>query len=536
MPPELDSADLFSLASNWLRECQSKHTRCAGKISSFRPTRVLDLLSLPEGKIHLIVTTGTRLASNYGTLSHCWGKAKTLKLLSTNLDTFQDGIAVDDLPTSYKEALLVASRLDIRYLWIDSLCILQDSEDDWLCEAGMMGEVYRHSYLNIALAGAAENSEASFTERHAEAIRPAYIEAHWDDQPPEGHYIIDEEFQSDLNHSKLRSRGWVLQEVFLAPRVLYLGKSQMWYECIEGVACETYPGWVPSAWTNQTGSYSLQSARQEPANHLLWDSVVEAYSSCDLTVLSDRMIAISGVANFFRQALGDEYMAGLWKSQLPAELMWRTKRHRTTVRTVQYRAPSWSWCSIEGDVEFLHRPMMAKPGSLRTVCEVTSAVIELADPENAAGLVKGGFLGIKGALHPVIPWHDGRLDLYYRDSGTMKHVEISQSVRNYYGGQRASVYWEGDECDDDGGFSFEYAHEEGDLKSVEDIKRPKLVGAFCLPVIAFEQHGFPYRGGLLLQQLEHEPDVYERIGNFEARGVDECACFPTDQRALFRIV
>lgn len=277
----------------------------------FKPKRILDLAGLSQGRLRLRDTADLDIAGRYATVAHCWGNAKTLKLLSGNIAALQDQILAGDLPTSYKEALLVARKFDIQYLWIDSLCIIQDSPEDWLREASMMGQVYRHSLLNIALAGAADSSEPSFGARNPDTIRPAYVEAEWDGQPKQGSYIVDEDIQADMSSSKLRSRGWVLQEVYLAPRVLTLGKEQMWYECVEGLACETYPGWVPSARFNQTQAYRQRAARDEPANHLLWEGTVEAYTECDLTILTDRMIAISGVADYFRRDLGDEYVAGL---------------------------------------------------------------------------------------------------------------------------------------------------------------------------------------------------------------------------------
>ncbi|KAK5136068.1 hypothetical protein LTR08_004118 [Meristemomyces frigidus] len=240
------------------------------------------------------------------------------------------------------------------------------------------------------------------------------------------------------------------------------------------------------------------------------------------------MIAISGIAKLFQGRLSDEYAAGLWKSQLPAELMWQTKRHRKTFRPAEYRAPSWSWCSLEGDVEFLHRPMLAETDSLKLLCNVRRVELELLDQHNPTGLLKGGFLELEGALHPVIPWHHGRVAHQSGGTGPLVLIGNSQAVQDYV--ELSSVRWKGDESEDDGTFSFEFVHEDGELSHLRDIQRPDLVGAYYLPVLAFEQDGFPYGMGLLLRKLEGQGETFTRIGVLIAIGENECILFPVDQK------
>ena len=157
------------------------------------------------------------------------------------------------------------------------------------------------------------------------------------------------------------------------------------------------------------------------------------YKSCDFTVYSDKMIAISDIANYYLHALHDSYVAGPRKSQPSAELMWRKKRHRKTVRLEEYRAPSWSWSLVEGDVELLHQPMYADPGTVRTVCEVATVNVDPVDPSNPTGLIKAGFLKLSGVLRPVMPWNDGSIALYSPETAAVvKLIETSQEVRDHY--------------------------------------------------------------------------------------------------------
>lgn len=128
------------------------------------------------GRVELLVDLKLPFHQRYATLSHCWGKSQNLKLTSRSSHDLRKGISVSDLPTSYREAIMIAGRFGIRYLWIDSLCIMQDSEDDWLFEASRMGDIYKHSELNIAASGASESSQPCFSERSVHSIRPGRID------------------------------------------------------------------------------------------------------------------------------------------------------------------------------------------------------------------------------------------------------------------------------------------------------------------------------------------------------------------------
>ncbi|PMD54734.1 uncharacterized protein K444DRAFT_513189, partial [Hyaloscypha bicolor E] len=90
----------------------------------------------------------------YITLSHCWGQLQLITLTNSNIVTFQEGLEIRKLPKTFRDAIYVAQRLTVQYIWIDSLCIVQDSEDDRKRESALMMSVFAEAFCNIAATAA----------------------------------------------------------------------------------------------------------------------------------------------------------------------------------------------------------------------------------------------------------------------------------------------------------------------------------------------------------------------------------------------
>jgi hypothetical protein len=101
----------------------------------------------------------------YLTLSHCWGKDQIFRLLETNIDQLRKAIPTNRLPQTFQQAIALTKRMGHRYIWIDSLCIIQDSEDDWHYESSRMGDVYKNSFCNISATAAEDGRMGLFFER-----------------------------------------------------------------------------------------------------------------------------------------------------------------------------------------------------------------------------------------------------------------------------------------------------------------------------------------------------------------------------------
>ncbi|EOD51854.1 putative het domain-containing protein [Neofusicoccum parvum UCRNP2] len=193
-------------------------------------------------------------ASPYLTLSHCWGASLTSKLTLSTLAQFRRAIPASALPRTYVDAIAVARFLGVRHLWIDSLCIVQDSATDWAAESGRMGAIYARSHVTLAAdcsgssdgglfngASVMQDEEPLgkhvsldvFEEEGEEEGRKCKlyvseelaVPSHLDSR---GVYVEDEDEDPDR---MLVTRGWTLQEAVLAPRVLHYTSKQLIWEC-----------------------------------------------------------------------------------------------------------------------------------------------------------------------------------------------------------------------------------------------------------------------------------------------------------------
>ena len=540
-PSNVRDTRLSALVSTWFHECNTNHASCKLQTMSnrprFQPTRLLDLSDVNScGRIKLVTRPSDDTVPpvvHYAAVSHCWGKAKTLKLMSTNIDSLRDeGIKLNSLPTSYQEAIHFAMELRIDYIWIDSLCIIQDSQRDWLSQAGLMDQVYLNAEICIALAGAAENQEHSFTLRSDDKIRPLRITTKWDSHDLQDYFLVDEFITKDHSESVLRHRAWVVQERAVSRRILSLGKVQAWYHCLEAIACETYTNWFPARFKD---GYTLVN-RDDP--YLGWESLVEEYTRAQLTFPSDRVAASVGFSNYIGNQVIDELFAGLWKSKLPLQLMWRSLNEDQAWRPYQTcapayrphprRAPTWSWLSVEAPIEFLYRPTFAEEGSITALCTLLDIQVDPVSNVDGPYYLEGK-ITLQSELHPIKLYKDHRLT---RPSNVgnngAEFITTSTSVQEHFGGSipYISAYWRSDEAADSDHLKIGRWDENQRYINVFDIPGFEYFDAFCMPVLEYLQEGFPITHGLILKISTEQPEIYERIGDYVIMGDEERSHLP----------
>ncbi|KAK0645792.1 heterokaryon incompatibility protein-domain-containing protein [Cercophora newfieldiana] len=255
---ETSSRAHMNLARGWLDQCSTGHGCCQRRDPDFVPTRLLDV---GGPSIHLTLTnSGDRSTyTKYCCLSHCWGGVTDIPLLKTDtLQSFVSEIDINTLPRTFQDAILITRQLHIRYLWIDSLCIIQNSADDWTKEAAVMGKIYENGHCTISAAEATSGHGGCFVRRNPLNCNPVRVarfkHAEMLLQPSEypevtisrsGHSRIADIpaprlKMMDVFTSKLASRGWVFQEALLSPRILYFSKGLFW-NCKAGQASELDP-------------------------------------------------------------------------------------------------------------------------------------------------------------------------------------------------------------------------------------------------------------------------------------------------------
>jgi hypothetical protein len=145
------------------------------------------------------------------------------------------------LSKTFKDTIQITRRLGFRYLWIDSLCILQDCLDDWQEQASLMGTVNGGSFLNIAASDAPDGNTGCFFTRSAEAVHGCEVYAHSDESGLEVWNCMPFAYADRTQKSEVAKRAWAFRERFLAPRTLYFGKSELTWECRQGSSSETFP-------------------------------------------------------------------------------------------------------------------------------------------------------------------------------------------------------------------------------------------------------------------------------------------------------
>lgn len=416
VPSHTASEACLALAQDWLVRCLKNHVRCNARhqLKPYCPTRLVEILPFGSDKdIRIIQTNRTVPDGPYLTLSHRWGTAEFLRLEQRRLAKFEKGLDIAELPRTFRDAIVVTRRLGCKFLWIDSLCIIQDSPDDWSHEAGLMGEVYANSLCNIAATGSTTSDDGCFMERNASEVGGLVVSPKWTGLNTTTFRIVDFGLWEKLiTSAPLNKRAWVVQERLLSPRVLHFGRTQLAWECRELDACETYADGLPAA---QENSQSIikgldpdidgkklqsmgdsQSSRNLHAYHL-WNKIVTLYTTGDLTVASNKLVALSGLAKKMQIMLQDEYLAGLWKVTLASDLLWMVMSGKQanglpSTRTAQYRAPSWTWATLDGHVT------PGRPNIDRILISIEEAVTDPLVRGNPFGEVTSGWIRLRGAL------------------------------------------------------------------------------------------------------------------------------------------
>ncbi|KAK3951922.1 heterokaryon incompatibility protein-domain-containing protein [Pseudoneurospora amorphoporcata] len=415
LPSSTASPDAITLARHWLINCLENHGECNTYLSksmssdNWLPTRLIDV-GTEAGRLTprlVIPSDSTSLAKiRYVTLSHSWAMSKkSLNLLVENLEELTWSIPLDALSQTFRDAMRITQQLGHRYIWIDSLCIIQNSTNDWQKEALLMSLVYGRSSCNIAAMGM-PGVDGCFSQRNPLAFFPCRVT---DTDDGGAVYALSQSQTPSTMFSAggqakppLLYRGWVLQERILSPRIVYFGGPQLYWEC----CCERLAeSWafksqlimdrhlgISSAFSSkahfrvlcdtstvsnlETGSnpnalVSIKSMRF----YLHWQEILSTYLETQLTFTTDRLIALAGIAKALEDHAGFTYIAGTWAELHPLDLLWRYKdtivadpERRTVSGT---NAPSWSWAAKEGERDFF--PDRYDLAGEDTVVEVTYA-------------------------------------------------------------------------------------------------------------------------------------------------------------------
>ncbi|THV54724.1 hypothetical protein BGAL_0021g00270 [Botrytis galanthina] len=412
VPTLISTKTHITLIDSWINNCRKNHSSCDIATTSQLPSRLLDISGSEHG-IYLVETRDLPSSVNrpsYATLSHCWGSNHIIKTTSSTIKSFYGGIRKADLPATFQDAISVVRALGLRFIWIDSLCIVQDSLDDWKHESVLMASIYSNCYVNIAATGAADSSKGCLAPRSPlHRSIPLFAKGLLQPETEDKNIFVRHslnglhQFYStptilrneatgswgkEKQEAPLLSRAWIFQERYLAPRTLHFCSSELVMECRKELRCEC------------TGLDSIASNPLRDVQDISYDSwlrAVEEFSRLRLSHETDRLSALLGIAKVFHARLMSTYLRGLWGEDLARGLLWDVTRYENVhtsasplnlppKRQNREVAPTWSWASmvmIEGigivfpaahDASFSKNPQFypSKHASLPTMSPGTS--------------------------------------------------------------------------------------------------------------------------------------------------------------------
>lgn len=354
------------------------------------PSRLIDV---SVGEVHHTVKLRDTRGEHgiYAALSYCWGNHPQKTTVKSTLREHLVGISVSKLPATIQDAIRLCQLLEIQYLWVDSLCIVQDDSEDWHHEAAEMASIYGRSALTITTPQnnhCDESFNAIGTTRQGSSLPQLKWTHRNEEKTVAGTVTVRENaltsgddppfpYSSGQINSPWMARGWTMQEWLLSPRVLHCGRERVW-DCYQTWHSETtFSRASSSGGLNDRDLASHIFSRMTRLDPTIlqsgldthWARLVEDFTSRSLTREMDKMPAIAGLATKFMEhshakAPGAKYLAGLWDykginpfggrayptSQLPLGLLWRRSSVEHMRSPASYRAPSWSWASLDGPV------------------------------------------------------------------------------------------------------------------------------------------------------------------------------------------
>jgi hypothetical protein len=386
------------MVENWIDMCRNEHESCVWPDSRPLPTRVIDVGLTDDATPYVLISNGK--IGHWATLSYFWGSQLPFKTTLDSLEERQNGFSRDQLSPLFGDVIKLVRRLKIRYLWIDALCIVQDSPEDWSRESSKMHQIYAEARINITAACSTGSSDGLFVsaDRSRENLAPLLSLPCYDKRKCLSGWISLELY--DLSFSLVEdlahTRAWVWQETELSSRRIDYATQMRWscntksvnemastnkaIDLISGSAREFY-GTVSNYYVprpNLEAEQGLQNSTSQPMEY--WYDGVNRFRGRDITYQEDRLPAIAGVAKRVQTRTRYHYKAGLWLEDIHRGLLWNSGT--SGQRSLTTRASSWSWASMTGDLtyELFDPPLWAYAEGYRATIDDIKVKCNADDP------------------------------------------------------------------------------------------------------------------------------------------------------------
>lgn len=432
----------LELLRSWSTECLQNHPRCAmRRRHPLLPTRVIDVG--PPGTLDSdaayprLATPERGQRGQYVTLSYRWPSSeRQYRTLQRNVEAHTKHISMDALPQTFHDAVRTLRCLHIQFLWIDSLCIIQDDDRDWRKECKRMADIFKNSFFTLSALSSMDSSDGLFRDRWD----------HWEvgfrtrDNARIGLRRGPTTLSDDLRDSSMAGRGWIMQEKLLSPALAHFGHRQVHWECLTGTSSELWATtMVPTQgpWKHFLREIQRPGVEAYDDHHFIaWYMIVQHFSSMSLTVETDRLPAILGIARAFQLAFDVKFIAGLWAEDLHRGLLWhryglrRMDKAEPSSNSAAFKTsdlgnpkndfPSWSWLRyagrgqlIELSFEWFHHKVKGVQISMKPVRRLHSSTdldVLSADTHSktsARRSIMRGAIDLEGIVRKVRVVHYG---------------------------------------------------------------------------------------------------------------------------------
>ncbi len=421
---------------NWIRAC-SNHPKCNQTVSgsasieahnSPLPARCIEISKGGKG-IHIRETEGELGA--YITLTHRWNhETENCRTTASNYNNRLKGIGFGTLPRLFQDVFIIAQELDVSYVWIDSMCIIQQGDNgaDWRREAPKMAQYYQYSLFTIADTMA--DLGKGLLHPYAEDVTPwasRLVRLPYRDKSgaQAGHFYayrrkvpLLDDYSALIRNCILSRRGWVLQEWLLSKRLLWYTPKGLFLECHTNTPTtdgqESINLLLASPDLRTYLGLKASFHFTEPSILDFWYKMLETYSTCHLTKPSaDRLLAIAGLAKEVglilsksnyksdtdMEAQNEAYLSGVWLRDIHHGLLWE-EDHSAEPWTMRIdEAPSWSWASPMIPVKWSEREK-----GTQEACTITGICRQRREGEHQVPeycVVKNRFIRPPGIANPV---------------------------------------------------------------------------------------------------------------------------------------
>ncbi|KAJ4303821.1 hypothetical protein N0V90_002722 [Kalmusia sp. IMI 367209] len=391
-----------------------KHSQFVTADSILLPRRLIsvspDMLRVVETATIKVDDEGS--SKGFVALSYVWGLSQTFVLTTDTIDELESSFEILQLPQTIQDAIQVTRAIGLQYLWVDALCILQDSSADKTTELPKMRKIYESAAVTL-IAAVARSATEGFLHHQIQtphAIPPILIPSRTQSTY---NIILSYPAAYERRSDPINLRAWTFQELLLSPRAILFS-----YRGLEFVDRNHIPaadgstsGRDPQLPSLPWFSRLFRLTHIDPENlRSVWLTVRGEYSRRNLSYAGDKLVAISAVAEEIGQGYGGRYLAGLWEKDLESELKWSradatyvnepgTIQTKIGGRPSEYVAPSWSWAAIESPVDDFHIDGDAKPLEDKLGFKILSCEVKHAVPGFQYGAVVSGALHLHGRIH-----------------------------------------------------------------------------------------------------------------------------------------